>query len=384
MVNIILHITCIIFYITSCGEEEHHTLFYTARSILPYFYNMQGQDKGTEIDVASDAPSNFIAYLSSNSNRRSPRKACIKTALAATLVVVAAFAIGYGSGIGIQNAANNKNEGLVSSAKNQALQEVPSSAVGSKSSKYSKSAKDDLINALLARVEALEEGQVALARVEALEDGQQALEDGQQALDDALAGVLPCVGYDNSTDVCTIGEDVEAVFIEPKEEIKLSTDSGNAIKLEKNGDIKLNTNTGSLVADIANNITLEAGNDINLASGGDLVADIDGGVTIETEGDINLLAPGGDLNAGIANDIDIQFGTGSSTDNAKAYIGTGPSNDDDDGNFFKITKGSPSNIDIISNLGRVFIKQELTGKRGYLAGTCKNADSDTKKDICQG
>ena len=114
---------------------------------------MQGQDKGIEIKVASDAPSNFIGTeedpsiavstgvdnddgmsLSSNSNRRSPRKACIKTALAATLVVVAAFAIGYGSGIGIQNAANNKNEALVSSAKNQALQEVPSSAVGSKSS----------------------------------------------------------------------------------------------------------------------------------------------------------------------------------------------------------------------------------------------------------
>ena len=90
--------------------------------------------------------------LSSNSNRRSPLKTCIKTALAAILVVVAAFAIGYGSGIGIQNTANNKNEALVSSAKNQALvssaknqalQEVPSSTVGSKSSKYSKSAKDD-------------------------------------------------------------------------------------------------------------------------------------------------------------------------------------------------------------------------------------------------
>ena len=102
---------------------------------------------------------------------------------------------------------------------------------------------------------------------------------------------------------------------------------------------------------------MEAGKDINLASGGDLVADIDGGVTIDTEGDINLLAPVGDLNAGIGKDV-------------------------------ILLAGGDLNAVIVNDfnlgaLGRVFIEQGTTGNKGYLTGTCENA-SGPKKDICQG
>ena len=360
---------------------------------------MKGQDNGIEIEVASDAPSNFIgtveedpsiavsagvdsddgANLSSNSDRRSPRKKMfIKTALAATLVVVVTFSIGYVSGIRIRNATNNTNEALVSSAKNQAaLQDVTGSAVGSKSSKDSKSAKDDLIKELLARVEALKEGQDLLAdKVEALEDGQEALEEGQKAMEDGQEA-LEDGQEDLKEEQNLLANKVEALEDgqeDLKEEQNLLAGKVEALE-DGQEDLKEEQNSLANKVEALEDVVVPCVGYISTARkctiGEDaqvVAIEPSDNIRLSTAQDIRLSTTTGNLVADIATNIDLEFGQGPNSQ-AGAYLGTGPA-DLSSGSGIRVGKQSGS-IELKSNNGDI----KATSIDGsFLTNAGKNID----------
>ena len=195
-----------------------------------------------------------------------------------------------------------------------------------------------------------------------------------------VAAVAACVTYDSGADVCTIG-DVTSTNVIADDFVYVGTGendltTGNGIKISNAGDTELTLNTGNFVADVAKNIDLEAG------KGGSGTAFMGTGPSDQTTGSgIRFVKGNGNalltLNTGnfiadVAQDIDLEAGTGGGS-GSKAFLGTGPI-DQTSGSGIRFNKGN-GHAFLTTNSGRVFID---SGADGYLTGNC----GATQADVC--
>ncbi len=250
----------------------------------------------------------------------------------------------------------------------------------------------------------------------------------------ALESAQACVTYDSGADVCTIGN-VTSTNVIADDFVYVGTGendltTGNGIKISNAGDTELTLNTGNFVADVAQNIDLEAGtggsgtafmgtgpSDQTSGSGirfvkgngnalltlntGNFVADVAQDIDLEAgtgggDGSKAFLGTGpidqtsgsgirfnkgngnalltlntGNFVADVAQDIDLEAGTGGGL-GSKAFLGTGPI-DQTSGSGIRFNKGNGHAFLTTNNSGRVFIE---SGANGYLTGTCGAAQAN--------
>ena len=204
-------------------------------------------------------------------------------------------------------------------------------------------------------------------------------------LENAVAGSSACVGYNATLDTCTVGEGVQFVNVVADDLVYMGTGSndlttGSGIRFNKgNGNALLTVNDGNFIAEVAQDIDLEAGTESGAGSTAYLGTGAKDGSTgsgirfTKGNGNAFLTLNTGNFIADVAKDIDMEAGTGGGG-SSTAYLGTGLKNGST-GSGIRVTKGNGNAFLFANPNGRVFID---SGNQGFLSGSC----GGTTTDVC--